>query len=43
MIVADAYSNADARRPEADAGTRTVIPVAIGTALNVSLARCVVI
>src|ERR1700730_17173934 len=42
-IVADAYSNADARRPEADAGTRTVIPVTIGTALNVSLARCVIV
>src|ERR1700730_17190607 len=42
-IVADAYSNADARRPEADAGTRTGIPVPIVTALDVSLTRCVVI
>lgn len=42
-IVADAYTNADARCPEADAGTRTVIPVTIGTALDVSLARCVIV
>jgi hypothetical protein len=42
-IVADAHTNADARRPEADAGTRTVIPVTIGTALDVSLARCVIV
>jgi hypothetical protein len=42
-IVADAYSNADARRPEADASTRTVIPVTIGTALDISLARCVIV
>src|SRR3984893_12386436 len=42
-IVADAYYNADARRPEADAGTRTVIPVTIGTALDVSFARCVIV
>jgi hypothetical protein len=42
-IVVDAYTNADARRPEADAGPRTVIPTTIGAALDVSLARRIIV
>src|SRR5260370_4088866 len=42
-IVADAHANAHAGCPDSDAGTRTVIPVTIGAALDVSLTRCITV
>src|SRR4051812_20082530 len=42
-IVADAYTDANARRPETDAGTGTIIPITIATALDVSLARRIIV
>src|SRR5258707_5951212 len=42
-IVADAHANAHAGCPDSDAGTRTVIPVTIGAALDISLTRCITV
>src|SRR6266436_7864161 len=42
-IVADADAHAHAGGPEADAGTRTVIPVTIAAAFDVTLARHVIV
>ena len=42
-IVADAHAHAHAGGPEADAGTRAVIPVTIATAFDVTLARQVIV
>src|SRR6266480_766397 len=42
-IVIDADTDAYARRPEADAGTRTLVPITVVTALDISLARRVTV
>ena len=43
LLAVNANPDAYARCPEADASTRTVIPVMIAAALNVSLARSIII
>jgi hypothetical protein len=42
-IAADTDAHAYAGRPEADAGTRTVIPITIAAALDVSLPRGIIV
>src|ERR1700676_4800249 len=42
-VVADANTNAHAGSPKSDAGTRTIIPVTIAAAFDVTLARHVII
>ncbi len=41
--IADTDANAYAGGPEADAGARTVVPITIATALDVSLARRIIV
>jgi hypothetical protein len=41
-IFADAHTDGHAGCPEADAGTRTIIPITIATAFDVSLARRII-
>jgi len=41
--IADTNANAYAGGPEADAGARTVVPIAIAAALDVSLARRIIV
>jgi hypothetical protein len=42
-IVADTHAHAHAAGPEADAGTRTVIPVTMAAAFDVTLTRHVIV
>src|SRR5258705_1050747 len=42
-IASDTDTHAHTRRPEADAGTRTVVPIVVAAALDVALARRIIV